>query len=108
MAGGDVPPHILRAASRRQDPMRQALFIRSSTFRWALAVAGVFAIVVIVLFSFVYWQTYNYLIASAARMIASNLKFIEGLPNERQLDAIDQRLRQDPRGVEHAGLFPAD
>jgi signal transduction histidine kinase len=108
MAGGDVPPHILRAASRRQDPMRQALFIRSSTFRWALAVAGVFAIVVIVLFSFVYWQTDDYLIARSDRMIASQLNFIAGLPNERLLDAIDQHLRQDSRGVQHAGLFAAD
>jgi hypothetical protein len=88
--------------------MRQALFIRSSTFRWALAVAGVFAIVVIVLFSFVYWQTDDYLIARSDRMIASQLNFIAGLPNERLLDAIDQHLRQDSRGVQHAGLFAAD
>src|SRR3981081_3413933 len=108
MAGGDVPPHILRAASRRQDPMRQALFIRSSTFRWALAVAGVFAIVVIVLFSFVYWQTDDYLIARSDRMIASQLNFIAGLPNERLLDAIDQNLKQDSRGVPTPGLCPRE
>ncbi|MEA2864018.1 MAG: hypothetical protein QOC84_1974 [Bradyrhizobium sp.] len=88
--------------------MRQALFIRSSTFRWALAVAGVFAIFVIVLFSFIYWQTDDYLIARSDRMIASQLNFIAGLPNERLLDAIDQNLKQDSRGVQHAGLFAAD
>jgi signal transduction histidine kinase len=107
MVGGDAPPHLLRAASRRRDPMRQALFIRSSTFRWALAVAGVFAIFVIVLFSFIYWQTDDYLIARSDRMIAGQLNFIAGLPNERLLDAMDQNLKQDSRGVQHAGLFGA-
>jgi signal transduction histidine kinase len=108
MAGSEAPPHMLRAATRRPDPMRQALFIRSSTFRLALAVAGVFAILVIVLFSFIYWQTDDYLIARSDRMIASQLNFIAGLPNERLLDAIDQHLKQDSRGVQHAGLFAAD
>jgi len=43
--------------------MRQAQIIRSNTFQWALTVAGVFAIFVIVLFGFIYWQTDQYLIA---------------------------------------------
>src|ERR1700712_5388777 len=88
--------------------MREALFIRSSTFRWAIAVAGVFAIFVIVLFSFIYWQTDDYLIARSDRMVASQLNFISGLPYERLLEAIDQNLKQDSRGVQHAGLFAAD
>jgi signal transduction histidine kinase len=108
MAGSDAPPHTLSGEFTRRDPMRQALFIRSSTFRWALAVAGVFAIFVIVLFSFIYWQTDDYLIARSDRMIASQLNFIAGLPNERLLDAINQNLKQDSRGVQHAGLFAAE
>jgi signal transduction histidine kinase len=108
MVGSEAPPYIWGAASRRRDPMRQALFIRSSTFRWALAVAAVFAIFVIVLFSFIYWQTDDYLIARSDRMIASQLNFMAGLPNERLLNAIDQNLKQDSRGVQHAGLFAAE
>src|SRR3954453_11250994 len=92
---------------RRRDPMRTQI-IRSSTFRWALAVAGVFAVFVTALFGFIYWQTDNYLIARSDRMIASQLNFIAGLPNDRLLDAIDQNLKQDSRGVQHAGLFAAD
>jgi signal transduction histidine kinase len=68
----------------------------------------VFAIFVIVLFSFIYWQTDDYLIARSDRMIASQLNFIAGLPNERLLDAINQNLKQDSRGVQHAGLFAAE
>jgi signal transduction histidine kinase len=41
-------------------------------------------------------------------VIASELNFIAGLPNERQPEAMDQHLHQDPRGVYYAGLFGAD
>lgn len=88
--------------------MRQAQIIRSNTFQWALTVAGVFAIFIIVLFGFIYWQTDQYLIARSDRMIARQLNVIAALPSERQPDAIDEHLRQDSRGVQYAGLFAAD
>lgn len=88
--------------------MPQAQIIRSNTFRWALAVAGVFAVFVIVLFGFIYWQTDQYLIARSDRMIATQLNVIAALPGERQLNAIDVHLMQDSRGVQYAGLFGAD
>jgi signal transduction histidine kinase len=88
--------------------MRQVQIIRSTTFHWTLAVAGVFAIFVIVLFGSVYWQTDQYLIARSDRMIESQLNFIAALPGERRLDAIDEHLKQDTRGVQYAGLFGAD
>src|SRR5260221_962638 len=94
--------------STRRDPMRQAQIIRSNTFQWALTVAGVFAIFVIVLFGFIYWQTDHYLIARSDRIIARQLDVIAALPSERRLDAIDEHLRQDSRGVQYAGLFAAD
>ena len=88
--------------------MRQAQIIRSNTFQWALTVAGVFAVFVIMLFGFVYWQTDQYLITRSDRMIARQLNVIAALPGERRLDAIDEHLRQDSRGVQYAGLFAAD
>ena len=88
--------------------MRQPQFIRSSTFHWTLAVAGVLAVFVITLFGFIYWKVDDYLITRSDGMIASQLNFIAGLPGERQLYAIDQNLEQDSRGVQHAGLFDAD
>jgi signal transduction histidine kinase len=87
--------------------MRQTQFMHSNTFHWALAVAGMFAIFVIVLFGFIYWKTDDYLIARSDRMIATQLNFMAGLPSERRLDAIDQHLKQDSRGVQYAGLFDA-
>jgi signal transduction histidine kinase len=88
--------------------MRQPQFIRSTTFRWALAVAGVFAIFVIVLFGFIYWKTDSYLITRSDRMVARQLHYIAGLSGGRQLDAIAQHLAQDSRGVQYDGLFGPD
>jgi signal transduction histidine kinase len=88
--------------------MLQAQIIHSNIFRRALAVAGVFAIFVIALFAFIYWQTDQYLIARSDRMIARQLEVIAALPGERRLDAIGEHLRQDSRGVQYAGLFAAD
>ena len=88
--------------------MRQAPIIRSTTFRWTLAVAGVFAILVIVLFGFIYWQTDQYLVARSDRMIVNQLDVIAALPSEQRLEAIDELLKQDTRGVHYAGLFGAD
>jgi signal transduction histidine kinase len=108
MADGNALPRTLSSKFARRDPMRQPQFIRSNTFRWALAVAGVLAVFVIGLFGFIYWKIDDYLIARSDRMVASQLNFIAGLPNERQLEAIDQNLKQDSRGVQYAGLFGAD
>jgi signal transduction histidine kinase len=88
--------------------MLQVQIIRSNTFHRALAVAGVFAIFVIALFGFIYWQTDQYLITRSDRMIARQLEVIAALPGERRLDAIGEHLRQDTRGVQYAGLFAAD
>src|SRR6195256_1627084 len=108
MAGSDALPRTLSSKFARRDPMRQPQFIRSNTFHWALAVAGVLAVFVIVLFGFIYWKTDDYLIARSDKMVATQLNFIAGLPNERQLEAIDQHLKQDSRGVQYAGLFGVD
>jgi signal transduction histidine kinase len=107
MACRDVPLTLSRKFAIRY-PMRHASIIRSTTFRWTLAVAGVFAILVIVLFGFIYWQTDQYLIARSDRMIVNQLDVIAALPSEQRLRAIDQDLKQDSRGVHYAGLFGAD
>src|SRR6195256_83763 len=108
MEASEAPPLTLGGKSAGRDPMDQTRIIRSNTFRWALAVAGVFAVFVIVLFGFIYWQADQYLIARSDKMIASQLNAVSGLPNERRLDWINEHLEQDSRGVQYAGLFGAD
>jgi signal transduction histidine kinase len=88
--------------------MRQPQFMRSTTFHWALAVAGVLAVFVIVLFGFIYWKTDDYLIARSDIMIARQLNYFAGLSGERRRIALDEHLAQDSRGVQYAGLFGVD
>jgi signal transduction histidine kinase len=88
--------------------MRQPQFMRSNTFHWAFMVAGAFAVFIIVLFGFIYWKIDDYLTARSDRVITAQLDGIAALPPERRLEAIDERLRQDPRGVQLAAIFAAD
>src|SRR6516165_399080 len=85
--------------------MLQLDFIRSNTFRWASAVAGVLAAFVIVLFAFLYCKIDHYLIARPDRMIAAQISFLAHLPDERRIDAIADHIGGDSRGVLFAGLF---
>ena len=87
--------------------MRQLQLIRSNTFRWASAVAAVFAVLIIVMFGFIYWKIDGYLITRSDRMIAQQLNFMAALPRDRRVDAISDHLGQDSRGVQYAGLFDA-
>ena len=88
--------------------MRQPQFLRSNTFYWALMVAGVFAVFVTGLFGFIYWSIGDYLTARSDRVITAQLEGIADLPAERRPEAIEERLRQDLRGVQLAAIFAAD
>jgi signal transduction histidine kinase len=88
--------------------MRQPQFLRSNTFYWALMVAGVFAVFVTGLFGFIYWRIGDYLTARSDRVITAQMDGIAGLPPERRVEAVDERLKQDLRGVQLAAIFAAD
>jgi signal transduction histidine kinase len=88
--------------------MRPPQFIHSTTFHWALAVAGVLAIFVTTLFGFIYWKTDSYLIARSDMVIAGELNIIAAVPEERRLYSVDQHLKEDSRNVQYAGLFDSD
>jgi signal transduction histidine kinase len=88
--------------------MRQAQFLRSNRFRWAAAVGAFLAIFVTLFFGFIYWRVDGYLIARSDRMVAYQLNFFARLPLDRLIDAIDDHLGGDSRGVLFAGLFDSD
>src|ERR1700743_2000502 len=96
-SGGGTPGPSRKIALR--NPMRQLPIIHSMTFRWTLAVASVFAVLVIVLFGFLYLKADPILVERSDRMIVNQLDAIAGLPSERRLDAIDDHINQDSRGV---------
>lgn len=87
--------------------MHRTQLIRSSTFLWALAVAGAFALFVVALFAFIYWKLDAYLVARSDRMVTTQIHFIADLPPARRISAITDHLEQDSRGVQYAGLFNA-
>ncbi|MBO0712473.1 MAG: HAMP domain-containing protein [Acetobacteraceae bacterium] len=88
--------------------MRLTDFTRTTTFRGAVAVAGMFAVYMLLLFAAIYWQTGRYLTARSDAVVELQAQVFAAGTSEERLIAIDQLLRQDPRGVQHAGLFASD
>jgi signal transduction histidine kinase len=85
--------------------MKRPEFTRSTTLRWTALVAGIFAAFIIALLGFVYLKTKDDLTMRSDRVIASQMDVFAALPSERRLDAMGERLKQDPRRVLLAGLF---
>ena len=88
--------------------MHELQFIRSTTFRWAAAVAAVLAVFVVLLFGFAYRKIDRYLIERSNLMVTTQLNFIAAMPVERQVDAVEDHLGGDSRNVQFAGLFASD
>jgi signal transduction histidine kinase len=80
-------------------------FTRSTTLRWTLLVAGIFAASIVALLGFVYLKTKDDLIARSDRVIASQIGVFAELSPERRLQAINAHLKQDPRRVQLTGWF---
>jgi signal transduction histidine kinase len=80
-------------------------FVRTTTFRWT---SIAFAVCILLFSSFVYWEAAAYMLARMDAAIAEESLVLAADPTERQLNAIDDRLREDPRRTKLAGLFGAD
>jgi len=83
-------------------------FVRTTTFRSTLVIAGAFVLCTGMLFGFVYWQTAAYITSSFDALITGELRIFAAEPPERWLPHIKERLDNDPRRVRIAGLFGAD
>jgi signal transduction histidine kinase len=83
-------------------------FVRTTTFRSILVIAGAFVLCTGLLFGFVYWQTAAYITSSFDALITGELHIFAAEPPERWLPHINERLDNDPRRVRIAGLFGAD
>ena len=87
--------------------MRLPEFTRSTTMRWTVLVAGIFAAFTVALLGFVYLKTKQDLTMRSDRAIALQMGILVALPPGQRLDAINEGLRQDPARVRLIGLFGA-
>jgi signal transduction histidine kinase len=85
--------------------MQTLEFTSSTTLRWTLLVAGIFAAFIVALLGFVYLTTTDDLTMRSDRLIASQIAVFADLSPVRRLDAINEHLKQDPARVRLAGLF---
>src|ERR1700737_2257021 len=80
-------------------------FVRTTTFRWT---ASAFAVLIVLFSAFVYWEAADYMLAKTDAALSEESLAIAADSPDRQLDAIEDRLRQDPRRIRLAGLFGRD
>jgi signal transduction histidine kinase len=78
---------------------------RSTTLRWTVLVASMFAAFIVALLGFVYLKTKDDLTIRSDRLIALQTSVIANLSPARRLDAINENLKQDPARIRFAGLF---
>src|SRR3984893_6452516 len=79
--------------------------VRTTTFRWT---ASAFAVCIVLFSAFVYWEAADYMSAKTDAALTEESLAIAADSPDRQLDAIEDRLRQDPRRIRLAGLFGRD
>jgi signal transduction histidine kinase len=80
-------------------------FVRTTTFRWT---ASAFAVCIVMFSAFVYWEAAAYTLAKTDAALTEESLAIAVDPPDRQLNAIDDRLSEDPRRIKLAGLFGSD
>src|ERR1700761_8443702 len=88
--------------------MKLPEFTRSTTLRWTLVVASIFAAFVVALLGFVYLKTKNDLTMRSDRMIASEMGLFARLSPHRRFDAIDENLSKHPGRIRLVALFGSD
>jgi signal transduction histidine kinase len=82
-------------------------FVRTTTFRWTVGLAGVLAICILLMFGFVYLQSSGYLVMDVDRLIASRADEWSSLPQAQLLQSLNENLAEDPRRVKVGALFDA-
>jgi signal transduction histidine kinase len=88
--------------------MRLPEFTRSTTLRWTVLVAAIFAAFIVAMLGFVYLKTKDDLTKRSDRIIAAQIAVVAQLSPEQRLDAIDEHLKRDPGRIRLAGLFTSN
>jgi signal transduction histidine kinase len=79
--------------------------VRTTTFRWT---GSAFAVCILLFCALVYWEAAGYMLAKTDAALNEESLAIAADSPARELNAIDDRLREDPRHIKLAGLFGSD
>ena len=85
--------------------MRLPDLVRTTTFRWTLAISAAFTLCILLMFAFVFWQTIAFMSANIDRLNADVTNLIASDGEERMAQKIEDHLRVDPRRIKLTGLF---
>ena len=85
--------------------MRLPDYLRTSTFRLAVSFAVMFAISVLLLFAFIYWQTALYETVRIDRFLVSDAALIARQPTQEVYRAVSLRNLGDLHRITYAALF---
>ena len=96
------------ATFRLNNLMQMPEFMRSTTLRWTVLVAGIFAAFTVTLLGFVYLKTKHDLTMRSDRAIALQMGALAALSPVQRLESINEGIRQDPARVRLVGLFAPD
>src|SRR5258708_18941665 len=80
-------------------------FVRTTTFRWT---SIAFAACILLFSAFVYLEAAAYMLVRMEAAITEESLVIAADTPDRQLNAIEDRLSEDPRRIKLAGLFGVD
>jgi signal transduction histidine kinase len=80
-------------------------FTRTTGFRWALLISGAFAVCILLMFGFVYWQTAADMTAKIDQLLVDHAETLADAKPEERPQVVKDYLREDPRRVKLAGLF---
>jgi signal transduction histidine kinase len=85
--------------------MNRVEFVRTTAFRWTLAVAGAFVLGMALLAGFIYWETVEYLSRRDGLVLREEAQeAVQGQPAD-QVASVEEYLQSDPAQVKIAGIF---
>jgi signal transduction histidine kinase len=83
-------------------------FVRTTTFRWTVAISGAFALCAFLMFGFVLAQTYSYALSDVDSLNSENVRLIAAEDADARVRRLNEYLQNDPRREKLGALFDSD
>jgi signal transduction histidine kinase len=83
-------------------------FVRTTTFRWTVAISGAFVLCAFLMFGFVLTQTYIYALSDTDGLNSENVRLIVAEEADGRVRRLNEYLQNDPRREKLGALFDSD